>query len=793
MLAAISGSAARAADIPVKAEPIVDVVGWYFFGDLEFGGRAFIERPPSGFGRAPPPDNWLTPRTSTSRAKFEEYGEIPPGLFLDYLHAGAGTKDGVYLFDVWAQNAGYNNQSYYLNFSKIGQHYLTIGWDQTPHLISTSAKTIFQGAGTTRLTVPDPLQANLQANAPSATATGAAGVTARTNIEGFVNGAINNVTLSTQRDKASADYKYTPDPNWEFRVEYSNEHRTGARPLGVNWGYGFGAAPGFASNFVEAIQPLDDRTQNVSAMAQYVGTLPWGKRWVSNFRYSGSFYDNSLKFFEADNPFCLTCLTGAGPGSRGPDVLRMPLAPSNMANAFTLTNAIDLPWQGKYVNTVQYNMMRQNDPFVSTATNGLAPAPLPALSADAKADTLLVNNVLTTEVTKDVRWTLRYRFYDIDNRTPELFFTNYVLADSSISNTPRRNLAIAYTKQNASSEVSWRATREINVGAGYYWEQYDRTRRDVDVTNEHTGKVFADADLWFDTKARGSLSFSTRRYRNYDATTFVDDPGLGFSENLTAMRKFDIANRDRLKGEFFLDIPVNQFATLTPTAGFRDDHYTLDAVNQLGVSRDNGWNAGVDLSMRLGPTFKAMVGYNYELHDRVMSDCCGGAAGGLIPTNIWFSNIQQRYHTVTASVDWKAIPNTLDFRLSYLLALGSEANDTTPCASGQAGCTGSGTGVTTTQFPIERNSFQRLSAVASYYFDPDLVRRMGWNGTVVARLRYTAERNRTENWAIDNITPYIPTPDQTADLTGGGRSLFLGAINPNYTAQIIAASLALRW
>ena len=43
------------------------------------------------------------------------------------------------------------------------------------------------------------------------------------------------------------------------------------------------------------------------------------------------------------------------------------------------------------------------------------------------------------------------------------------------------------------------------------------------------------------------------------------------------------------------------------------------------------------------------------------------------------------------------------------------------------------------------------------------------------------------------MTPYIPTADQTTDLTGGGRSLFLAAFNPNYTAQIIAASLAFRW
>ena len=792
MLAAVKASAALAADATVAVRAPPEVVSWYFYGDVEVGGRAYIEKPPTGFGRAPPPNNWLTPKTSESIAKFWEYGEIPAGFFVDHIWLGTGTKDGLYSIDVWAQDVGYNNQSYYATLMKVGEHYLTVGWDQIPHLISTSAKTIYQGVGTPNLTIDNTLRSNLQANSQNATAGTPAGVTARTNIEGFVNNAEGSLTLATRRDKASGEYRYAPDGNWEFKVDYSNEHRTGTRPLSMNWGSGFGAAPGFPSNFVEIIQPIDDRTQNVNAMLQYVGNTPWAKRWISNVKYTGSFYDNSLKYVDADNPFCVTCGTGAGPGARGPNTLRMPLAPDNMANAVTWTNAVDMPWQGRYTGTFQYNAMRQNDPFISSSSS-LMPAPLPALSANAEVNTLLSNNVLTTQVSKDVKWTLRYRYYDFDNRTPEMLFTNYVNSDSSIGNSERRNLAIAYTKQNASSEVAWRLSPSLSVGGFYGFEQYDRTRRDANVTNEHTGKVFMDAGLFADIKGRASLLYSTRRYNNYDTVAFVEVPGITFSENLTAMRKFDMANRDRWKAEAFLDVPFGPDVTVTPTAGLRDDTYPIDVVNQLGVKRDTGWNLGLDVAARIGETFKVTAGYNYEIRARNMADCCGGAAGGLIPENIWGSSINQRYHTFIASADWKAIPDTLHFGLSYVLALGSESNDTIPCSSGVNGCTGSGTGVTTTQFPTERNSFQRLSAVASYFVDPGVVRQMGLVGSVVFRMRYTYERNRTENWAIDNLTPYLPTADQTTDLTGGGRSLFLAAFNPNYTAQYVAASVAIKW
>lgn len=781
-----------------KAPPPAEA-GWYYNGEFEAGARWFIERPPSGFGRAPAPDFWLTPRTTDSIAKFEEYGEIPRGLYLDWFGLYSGSKDGQYVVNVWGHHVGLNNQEYLGDFYKVGEHYLTLGWNQIPHLISTSGKTVFSGVGSTNLTVNDALQANLQANLANANASTPLGQNARANIEGFINGAENPLTLSTQRDRATVAYRYTPTTDWDFKVDYSHEHRTGIRPMSLNWAYAAAPGlPGFASNSIETVLPIDDTTQNVRASGQYLTSTPWGKRWTAMVKYFGSHYDNALTALEADNPFCITCTVVAPFGAdRGPNRLRLALPPSNHVNSFEANSALDMPWQGRLLNTVQYNMMRQNDPFVSTATNGLVPTPFPAPSADAKVDTLLVNNVLTTQWSKDLKSTFRYRYYDFDNNTPELQWTDYVRTDSSVAPAARRNLALAYTKQNASAETNWRATKDVTLGAIYGWERWDRTRRDVDVTNEHSGKLYADANLsglWEGGRARSSILYSVRRYENYDTVAFVEDPANGFfSENLAAMRKFDLANRNRWKGETFIDVPLGSILTVTPTIGYRLDDYPTDVLNQLGVSKDRGWNTGAEIGAVLSPTVKTVFAYNYEQRHLDMSDCCGGAPGGLIPANIWSSEINQHYHTFFGGVDWKAIPQKLEFKVDYIYAFGSEANDTQPCSSGAAGCTGSGVGVTTTQFPTERNNFQRLSVLGKYFVDPDVVRQLGWNGEVVAKLRYVYERNHNVNWATDNMTPYVPTADQTTDLTGAGRSLFLAYANPNYTAQFIAASLAFKW
>src|SRR5262249_36632431 len=88
-----------------------------------------------------------------TRAKFEEYGRVPNGPFGDFATVSLATKNGLYFADAWAQNIGRNNQSYLLDIGQAGFAYLTVGYDETPHLYSTSAVTIW-GGSPTALTTP---------------------------------------------------------------------------------------------------------------------------------------------------------------------------------------------------------------------------------------------------------------------------------------------------------------------------------------------------------------------------------------------------------------------------------------------------------------------------------------------------------------------------------------------------------------------------------------------------------------------------------------------------------------
>jgi MtrB/PioB family decaheme-associated outer membrane protein len=858
--ATVPVSGVLAADVAVPVyKSVPEAMDWYFYGGFEAGGRAVVDRPPSGFGftdhsannfcDSPPISKcFLTASQTQSRAKFEEYGEVPTAPFLDWINLQGGTIDGRYAFDFWGKSVGLNNQSYYLDVSKIGEHYVTLGWDEIPHQISTSAKTVFGGVGSTFLTVDPTLRAALNPLLPNATATGAVGDATRNAIESLINNAEHPLSLATKRDRAIAAWFWTPTPDIDAWVNYTHEDREGTRPVGIPYGWGTSPSPR-PTNPVEAIQPLDDTTQNVEAAGEYVGTTFFGTRWSTNVVYNGSFYDDHLKQLDVQNPFCFNCnpLTGLpkvvapiGPPfgpffNFGPDLLRLGLYPDNQANAVTWNSAVNFPfWRARYVSTLQFNDMRQNDSFVNTGTNGLVAPPVllnghPVSSLNGQVDTFLWNNQLYLHPTNEFQVVARGRHYDVDNDTPSLHIDNWIFGDSGCAAGPpdpvtgrcsptnaRNSLPISYTKDNASVEANWNPVRPLTFGGAWYWEQWDRKFRDANVTDENTGKVYVDYTPVEYVHARGSYSFGERRYGTYDTELFVKTFALQDSEVASNMRRFDLANRNRQKADFQVDLTPGTIVTVTPNAGLRWDDYPDGVFNPLGIRNDHSWNAGVEVAASFDPRVRILASYNYENRRLDLRGGSGGANFDGVPLgcptannpdNIlgplctWESQIDQKYHTFMVASDLKVVPNTIDLRLEYLYVRSSEATNTIPCpAPTPAGfsCNGLVNGVNPAsvnfgQFPTEHNNFQRFNVIAKYYVDPSFIRQMGWVGDVTIKARYTWEQNQNTNWA-DDITPYIATADPgQPEMTGGGRSLFLAAFNPNYRAQIVALALQVKW
>lgn len=854
--ALLLSTSAMAAD--QVAVPLPDPLGyWDFHGYLEAGGRAYIQRPPLGpppgqFG--PAPTNAATaiksPATTanppldpggagTGRGKFEEYGERPQGYYIPSFYLGAFSRDGVYSAEVWGKNAGYNDQNYAFEGQKVGEHRIRAEYDQTPHLYSSQAYTLYNGVGTNLLTINPAVVTSLNnatfgGNPPGVgpgightcfipgqlgTAACAAGVTpAFTTIT-------NNVmptTLGIQRDRVASEYRYTHNDSWEFNVDYSNERRTGTQEQGTLFGSnGTGAALAMVP------RPVSDTTQNASASAQYAGSSPWGK-WTTMVKYFVSSYKDNYAFYDATSPF------GGGPGgvsnvsggcaTTQPQncfgTARMSMFPDNFAQGVTTTTAVDLPFKSRYVGTFQYQSMTQNQDFLAVSIN---PAPaknanVPAgntignyavsrPSLDGRIDTILSNNQLTTQLTSDLKVKSSYRYYSVDNKTQPLTMLDWVVNDSNSARSqtsgyaPHTTIFQSYTKQNAAEEVNWHPAKWLDVGVIGGFEQYDRSQAQTNRTTEWSAKFYdvVTPNDW--SKFRSSYFYSQRRYSNYDWATYVGNtivapivPG-GTTTSLIenpGMRTYDMADRNRFVAKSSVDLDFVPGLTITPNAGLRNDRYLTDPtnpVNQLGLVSDNNWNIGLEGTYTVNNFVTLFGAAMMEVYNRRMYDGGGVIAGN--PSAHYFTDMYGHANTYMGAVDVVLIPKTLDLKLAGTLVMSSDQWNSGTAPGGSSGLVSNCPGTCSTivgLWPEVTGNFKRFDATLRYKFDETVVKQIGWVGDVYFKVKYAYETNYVDNWALGNMQQYMYYAANARS-----QQIFMAGDNPNYSAQYVVATLALKW
>jgi Putative outer membrane beta-barrel porin, MtrB/PioB len=792
---------------PVAVEPPPALVkapvtpGWWSHGEIEFGLRGFVNDPQrdgSIFGNIGGGYVYLGQH---SLAKYYEYSTIAPGAF-GGGHVSTGSNDGLYQADIWANNIGYSDQAYLLNLSKIGEQYFQFSWDQTPHVYSTSAQTPYLGVGTSTLSLPPGLSGSA---APSSN---------------IIVPFLNQTDVGIERDTAAASYRWTPTEAWDIRADYSHMDRIGTQAAGIS-----GIAPLGASVFsspVEVPAPVNDTTQNFGANGEYAGMSPWNQRYSVKVAYNGSLYNDNISSYTVQNPYSTA-------GTQLSPFARISTPPSNAANAVTGTVAADMPLRSRYVGTFNYTSMTQDQTFQPMTANPAAGAsPLPffggvpwnavnfgfingnpadlTTNLGGRINTILSNNVLTTQITPGLSSKLSYRFYNFDNETPRIIFPAWVSYDqtgTAGTNVEKTisSLTVGYVKQNAGAELNWRPAPQWNVNTGVGWEHYSYVQADVNATNEYSGKVSVDwkPTSWFTTRASGY--YADRTFDTYNYNLFVSSiqfPTVpGFAPNTSAgwfyapaYQQFMFDNRQRTKADIAFDLVAFRGVTISPTYKYQDDFYGLNPVNQEGItnSRSNSW--GVDLGYVVNPDLSFLVSYYWEDYDQTLynytstytgggytaqpGNCTTGALANCLIT----TSDKEHVNTVTAVVNYTAIPDKLNLDARYAVSWSTDQQLLLTAAPSSAcsGCQG--------QFPNDTTLFQRLDVTATYKFDPIWLAGSGFKADLKAKLRYTWERNSVSNWQNDPLAAFFPN-EPTA--------IWLATDNPNYNVQMVAASLIAAW
>ena len=617
--------------------------------------------------------------------------------------------------------------------------------------------------------------------------------------------------IGIRRDTAAVAYRWTPTDAWDINLAYANMHRWGSQVEGVVF------SPGTSGVAAQVPKPVNDTTQTFGVNGEYKGTSLWGKSFTFKLGYAGSIYEDHLSSYTVQNPFCDATTpqstAGVGQCARGgsassPFAL-MTLWPNNSAHGINSTIGADLPWKSRYMGTVSYTWMRQNDAFIPSPYtllfNGVNPgalvaAPgLPASSLNGAINTFLSNNVVTTQITPELKSKLSYRYYDFANNTPELFFNNWTLTDvrpaSNVTATyaPVSSLSVSYNKQNAGAELVWSPDRQWNLGTGYGWERYNWTRADANVTNENAGKVFADYKPWSWLLARASYSFSDRQYDNYDYRGYVgnfqwSNPNCTASAPVgcnvqysQAMRQFYLDNRERQIGKFQVAIDVLRGLTVTPTFGYQDDNYSISAT-EAGLTRLQAIKSGVEVAYAINPGTNILFAYMNEYYRQNLKFTTAPNIQPMTPANTWHADVRDNVNTIMAAANWAAIPEKLDLRLAYTITI---SNTDQPLFADSGAQPSTATGG---QFPNIKGQWSRLEAQAKYTFDKSSVRMLGINGEAFAKLRYVWERNSVNNFDQDIMQAYMsPLINNTGFMT------WMAFDNPNYNAQLIGASLGVKW
>jgi MtrB/PioB family decaheme-associated outer membrane protein len=698
--------------------------------------------------------------------RFRSYGDHRNGLLLNYLGLGLEHRtDGRYV-DLTAGAIGRDDRHYRASFGRYGAFRAILHFSELPKSFTDRARTLFDGAGSGSLTLPAGLVPG--GNTPAQVA--AALASARPFELGFT------------RRSTGLEFEATPGERWRFHARYAQERKKGARPFG-----GASSYPGAPA--VETIEPIDYRTHNVSAGAQWVG-----ERAQANLSYAGSFFRNGIGTLTWEHPLVID--PGEAAALREG---RMDLYPDNAAHSLKLDWSAALPLQGRASGGLSLARMTQDDALIApTVNSGLLGGgavdlanwnttdALSRRSAGARIDTKLAHLEGSFSPAQDLSLLARLRHYEEDNRAQYNAFNpltgqyGYLALDGSLNNivpgflrVPVRSIPFEYRKDNYGAEADYRLLRRTNVTLGYEREDIRGRYREYGATQEGRWRAaLNNRDLPWAT-VRLSVERATRsgdRYSFdpnrlfYSATALVNAP-----PTLAQLRKHDIADRRQSVVNGRVNFLLAPEMDLAVSARHLDNDY--DAAYGRLAERIQAFN--LEWNWQPAPRTAAWAWYGFE---RVRNDMAligegagiltgdpnaGGAAYPL--TNRWQEASRDDAHLLGLGFRHALGRAVLESGYTYHYApyrtrYGFASAGT--LVGGSLAAAGAGDGMPTMTF-------------RQHAFDAGL--KISLARDTALKLQYRFERTRFRDWHYDDL-PLV---------FGGGAGVFLGAGPRDYTTHTL--------
>ena len=434
-------------------------------------------------------------------------------------------------------------------------------------------------------------------------------------------------------------------PDWEANVELKMITKSGQQPFFGSFGF---------SDVVEIAAPIDYRTTNVTAGTE------WGNhKAMARVEYLGSWFNNDVQELTWDQPDVTADRSNAT--SRG----RQAMWPSNTYQNVSGTGSVAFAGRSRLTGTVAAGVMDQNEALLPhTINSALTVIPLDRTSAEAEASTLFFNLNFTSRPTNLVRFKARYRYNNLDKKTPHFDGSRYIRMDYSVRSGGGDSEPYSVKKQNFDAEVALSPSMAASLFAGYGRDKADRTYR---VIPHQTQNKF-----WVGFDSIGNQYFTLRT--KYEYSTRDGEADLDILHEVherEEMRHFDVANRNRSR--FTAD-----FSTMpTPSTGlnfsfaFGKDEFKADlagsTIAQLGLLDNDHriFTVGFNAAPSDGVFFDVYYVYeNYNTFQR--NQTANPGSQELDPNREWTDDGSENVNTFGFNLDAERVRDVVDLGFSWV-------------------------------------------------------------------------------------------------------------------------------
>jgi MtrB/PioB family decaheme-associated outer membrane protein len=574
-----------------------------------------------------------------------------------------------------------DSRSVSVEYGRQGLFNSFLSYDQLPYLKSETAVTVFDGVGTENLTD---------------------------------SGVLQPLDLETERQRLSAGVSYHPRANWKVSLSARQEHKDGTDWIGGAIRQpGHGGGGGFAIGAIDSAllpEPIDQTTTNFDASVEYSG-----ERSQLRLNLHGSYFENEYSFLQWETPTIIGIT-----GQEG----QMALAPDNSFLQASLSGSHLFGETTRLTAVLTAGRMEQDEAFLPYTAGGDTSF-LPTDSLDGEVNVYGALIRLTSRPMDRLRLSAKYRYDERDNQTPQWAFP-YVILDSDATSNPVRNEPLSYVKQKFSLDANYRFNNQWRALAGYDNMDTERVFSDVESNREH---VVRGALKWrprddFDATLR--LFGSHLEPSAYQAESSLQNPLL---------RKYYLANRERLQGGILLNYAPSPALTVGVSADVLDDNYP---DTELGLTDTNGQIFGLDVTYVPSEDVQWHAFYS---RDQLKSTQLGSEGGD---TADWTADIEDTVDTLGVGVKFVRLWPRWDVGVDYLMSRGRGDITQTSTLSAPA------------PFPTLENDLQRFQVAGDYH----------WSDTTQLRLAAYYERLDAEDWTVDGVPTTLVTADNGTLLLG---------------------------